>query len=526
MAYAPNLRSCTPEGKASMKTGLPPNNGLSAKLVGSELFFHDSAGPQLTDIQFEALAQGAATGKSLLVVAPTSSGKTNVGLAGLVSWIEAGQLTRRKAVYLTTHRALARQKFNDFKSLLMNVSGLESREIILTTGDGTVDAAGNSGGDPSDATVIIATYEKYLGLLSGAGIPEDLGHICFVCDELQIINDRTRGEVIEVLLTVLRRAKYGQLIGLSAVIAPNDAKALAEWLHATLVRTTHREVPISYELRTANQTLVVSTDRPDQVRPLPGARSLSTIDILDELMESPDETTPIAVFCMRRRDVFDLAKAWARRLQIPEGSPDQIPPDFVELTSAAEDLALYTPHKFAYHTADLIEPERAYVERHLDQNDLTVVFSTTTLAMGLNYSFKTVIFDRWRRYNFQRRQEEPISRSEFHNIAGRAGRLGKAEQGRVIFTAQQRIWERPGGVYLELGDFESYSARLNPEKFDHVLLQLISSGLATTRDELRAFLQGTFSAQAEIEANAHQEELWQRHIDQSLSRLREWGFIR
>lgn len=249
-----------------MKDTLPPDHGLSHKLLKSTVFSADGVTHSLTDIQYEALAAGVARGKSLVVVAPTSSGKTNVGLGGLISWIEGADLSPRKAIYLTSHRALARQKYNEFVPLLGDLLGMRTEDIVLSTGDGTVDASGQSPSDPADATVLIATYEKYLGLLSGAGVPEDLTHICFVCDELQIINDRHRGEAVEILLTLLRRARFGQLIGLSAVIAPNDAKALSDWLGTQLVRTANREVPITYELRSATQTISVDTDEPQTPR--------------------------------------------------------------------------------------------------------------------------------------------------------------------------------------------------------------------------------------------------------------------
>lgn len=510
-----------------MKTGFPLSHGLSAKLATSSLFGRDREAPTLTDIQYESLVSGVARGVSLLVVAPTSSGKTNVGLAALASWLEAGDLMPRKAVYLTSHRALARQKFNEFVPFFKAAAGLKDLEMVVATGDGTLDATGQVPSDLNEATLIVATYEKYLGLLAGGGIQEDLSHVCFVCDELQVINDRHRGEAIEILLTMLRRARYGQIVGLSAVIAASDAKILGEWLGATLVSTSNREVPIRYELRTVDQTLVVSTDRPEDVQTRPRNPNLSTIEILQELVRnSSDEATPIAVFCMRRRDVFDLSKAWARLVGVPEGGPEEIPPDFGEMTASAEDLACYVPFRFAFHTADLVEAERAYVETRLDKNELAVVFSTTTLAMGLNYSFKTVIFDRWRRYNFARRQDEPIARAEFHNIAGRAGRLSLAEEGRVIFATNDSRWERVAAQYLNLTQFEPYEPRLNPENFEHIALQLVSSGIARTRDELLSFLQGTLSAKAALDVDAKQQDVWATHVDRALSRLTEWGFIR
>ena len=69
----------------------------------------------------------------------------------------------------------------------------------------------------------------------------------------------------------------------------------------------------------------------------------------------------------------------------------RLQPDlFDEPTAISEALAVYMPHGFAMHTADLIEGERALVEKALDKDTLSVVFATTTLAQGLNYSFKTV----------------------------------------------------------------------------------------------------------------------------------------
>ena len=123
---------------------------------------------------------------------------------------------------------------------------------------------------------------------------------------------------------------------------------------------------------------------------------------------------------------------------------ESLQPDlFDEPTILSEALAIYMPNGFAMHTADLIEGERSLVEHALDEDKLAVVFATTTLAQGLNYSFKTVIFDAWSRYNFPRRQYEPIRRSDFHNIAGRAGRLGKMN---LITTQAKRNLSSRSGI--------------------------------------------------------------------------------
>jgi helicase len=78
----------------------------------------------------------------------------------------------------------------------------------------------------------------------------------------------------------------------------------------------------------------------------------------------------------------------------------------------------------AYHNAELSEDERELVEARLAAGDIDVVFSTTTLAAGVNFPLGSAIFNSWKRFNIERRTREPINRAEFQNMAGRVGRMG------------------------------------------------------------------------------------------------------
>lgn len=101
-----------------MQYELPADHGMSQTIrENKKLVFFEESGSRvaLTDIQHAALENGVARGVSLLVVAPTSTGKTQIGLWALLAGLER----RMSAVYLVTHRALARQKFEDFAELLI-----------------------------------------------------------------------------------------------------------------------------------------------------------------------------------------------------------------------------------------------------------------------------------------------------------------------------------------------------------------------------------------------------------------------
>jgi helicase len=246
-----------------MKTSLPSNHGLpSALLARPEFLFRHNGEPSLTDVQWEALNTGIGRGESLLVLAPTSTGKTQIGIWAFASWLFA-HTPRRRAVYLVTHRSLANQKFEEFRRILHEPLDIgSSSRLVLATGDRQVDTNGVQVSEPLRATLLVATYEKYLGLLCGSGIPTDLHDTCLVADEIQILGDKVRGVNIEVLLTLVRQATPGQFIGLSAVLSKDDGHALADWLQLQLVRVSHREKHLHYECRTPSKRLSFRTENP------------------------------------------------------------------------------------------------------------------------------------------------------------------------------------------------------------------------------------------------------------------------
>jgi helicase len=222
-----------------LKQSLPSDHGLSEAIRAIKALLPESEGlPSLTAIQFEALSGGVANGKSLLVCAPTSTGKTLIGWWAIASAIEKGG----RAIYLVSHRALAKQKFEEAQRLFLEpMLGSDRSEIVCATGDGVEDASGRKTSAPLSATILIATYEKFLGCMSVGGPPRDLTDTTFVCDEVQLVGDRHRGQNVELLLTLMRRAGWRQLVGLSAVLSEQDAKDLADWLGVKLLRNPNRE---------------------------------------------------------------------------------------------------------------------------------------------------------------------------------------------------------------------------------------------------------------------------------------------
>lgn len=84
-----------------MREGLPEGHGLAQEVVCDPSLVPVAGGQALlTDVQYEALAVGVARGESAIISAPTSTGKTLIGL-----WtIAAAVLEGHRAVYLVSHR--------------------------------------------------------------------------------------------------------------------------------------------------------------------------------------------------------------------------------------------------------------------------------------------------------------------------------------------------------------------------------------------------------------------------------------
>lgn len=509
-----------------MKFELPADHGLSGSLQKHLLFRNEDGNPALTDVQYEALAAGVARGESLLVVSPTSTGKTQIALWAIANSLEHGSNT----VYLVTHRALAKQKFEDFKSQLLQpyLAG-NPTSLVVATGDYVEDVTGDAPSDPLRAPLLVATYEKYLALLSAGGVPRDMKNTVIVCDEIQLIGDEHRGQNVEVLLTLLRNAGWKQFVGLSAVLQPRDASDLADWLGVQLVVQQTREKHLRYECWTTGRMLSVSSEHPEQVndtRSLPKDTELNAISALISLLNEKSPPLPIIVFCMKKQDTYDLAKRFVETFH--KGAKGQMSLAFDGLpeTSANTFLASVLEHRVASHNADLMDEERHIVEQRLLDGRLDVVFATSTLAAGVNFPLGAAIFADWARWDFDRRGPVPIEASEFHNMAGRVGRMGFAHQnGRVIFFAPTPNQVSVASRYLALGELPAIEPRVQPERFNQLALQLVASGLCSTRPEVERLVCTTFSALREEDRNTNAFAQWPGRLKVAVDQLKAAGFL-
>ncbi len=501
-----------------MKASLPEHHSLSEYILARpELLPRNNGDPSITDIQFEALESGVARGESVLVSAPTSTGKTLIGWWTIAGAIEAG----KTAVYLVSHRALAKQKFEEAQRLFLDgYLGGDRSAIVCATGDSVEDAAGRKTNAPLAATILIATYEKFLGTLSVGGPPRDLTNVCFVADEVQLVGDKHRGQNAELLLTLMRRAHWGQFVGLSAVLGEKDSVALAEWLGVRLVRNPAREKALTIECRTPTTTYSVSAGPGfEGVEQQTGTRPNQEVHrVVTELLQQ--QRSPVIVFCMRVDDTFEMANAWAQRL--PPAPPLVLPPGLDMEGNLREALSKRT----AYHNAELTEDERIFVEERIAAGHVDVVFATSTLAAGVNFPLGSAVFASWVRWNSDRRTHEPISRAEFQNMAGRVGRMGQAgDTGYAILTAAAPLEIRQARQLIDLSAEEPLGYGISPDDFGNLTLQIFAGKLCDSREDAFDLIGSTLTAARELARNRAGIDHWRDRLFSNIDRLVDTGCL-
>ncbi|MBD3354477.1 DEAD/DEAH box helicase [Candidatus Woesearchaeota archaeon] len=180
--------------------------------------------------QEKAIKKGLLDRKNLLVCTPTASGKTLVAEMAMIKNILD---EKKKAIYIVPLKALANEKFKEFKKKY----GLYIK-VALSIGD--LDSA-----DPylEQYDLIVCTAEKLDSLIRHHA--PWLGKVgTVIIDEIHLMDSPGRGPTLEILITILRELLENkiQLIGLSATIG--NPKELSEWLDANLIIDNWRPVKL------------------------------------------------------------------------------------------------------------------------------------------------------------------------------------------------------------------------------------------------------------------------------------------
>lgn len=394
-------------------------------------------------------SQRDAINKSLLDIAasvtvvemPTSAGKTLLAEFNIIVTKALNQDS--KIVYVVPSRALVNQVYYDLKS---DFDGL-GFSIEKTSSAIEI--------DPSEEAllkenidILISTPEK-LDLLIRRNHESVQDVALFVVDEAHMIQNRSRGTRLELLLAILKRERPNAKFMFLSPFLKESADVIANWIAGSKVKQ-----PIKVNWRPAEKLLVgiqqkgnfkkfAQTLLPSAYSYLAQEKEMAYVDLDFEPTGKPREKyiafaarrygavgKSVLFLCRGPGSVDERAKYLFGTL--PEepvsGLIDLVRKFIIDEVGRETVLTEVLKKRIALHHAGLSDETKLLIEHLIREKEIRYIFATSTLAEGVNFPVSAVYFD-----SYQKGTGNTLSTSDFWNIAGRAGRTMVDSYGKLIF---------------------------------------------------------------------------------------------
>ncbi len=394
-------------------------------------------------------------GRSVLVAAPTGSGKTVVGEFAAHLALAAGT----KCFYTTPIKALSNQKYHDL------VERYGPARVGLLTGDNSING---------EAPLVVMTTEVLRNMIyAGSRTLDQLGHV--VMDEVHYLADRYRGAVWEEVLIQLHARV--SVVALSATVS--NAEEFGAWIEAVrgpteVVVEEHRPVPLwqhvllgprLHDLFIDDAQTVVNPELVRQARddarfekvaaPRPrrgghrprGHRGPPRFEVIDRLDSA--HLLPAITFifsragcdaavqqCMAAGIRLTTAQERAEIRETVARRCANLPPDDLAVLGYDEWLEGLARGVAAHH-AGLLPTFKEVVEELFQRGLVRAVFATETLALGINMPARTVVLEKLVKWNGEMHAD--VSPGEYTQLTGRAGRRGIDVEGHAVVVWHQGL---------------------------------------------------------------------------------------
>ena len=386
----------------------------------------DSGIIELYPPQEEAVKAGALDGRNLVLASPTASGKTLVAeLCALKRILEKDG----KVLYLTPLRALANEKYADFKKYA-NIKKKSGRRINVGISTGDFDSS-----DPwlERYDVIVTTNEKADSLLRHRSKWMDEISLV-IADEVHLLNDSERGPTLEVVLARLMQINPDtQLLALSATV--KNAEEAAEWLKAESITTEWRPVVLKEGVLLQNEAQF----KDGSALKIEKHGANPAINLALHTIKTGGQAL---IFGSTRKSSVSLAQKAASEVDALLSKPlkrslARLAEEVVvagERTRISDSLAELVKRGTAFHHAGLGGAHRRLVENAFRDGKIKVLTATPTLAFGVNLPARMVVIHDYRRYE-PGYGYYPISVLEYKQMCGRAGRPRYDKFGESVLIA-------------------------------------------------------------------------------------------
>jgi replicative superfamily II helicase len=460
---------------------------------------------EFNEMQREAVPALLHSDANVVASAPTGSGKTALAELAICQTLEAGGT----ALFVAPLRALTNEKEDEwerFEDL--------GYSVYVVTGERDLNPR-----RAERADVLVMTPEKADSATRKHDSPRysfvtDVD--CVVIDEVHLLDSEKRGSVLEVVVSRLRRLCDPRVVALSATMPNIDD--VAAWLDATPETTfefgdEYRPVDLHADVRTYKHG-----DNPfaDKYR-----RLFTALDLAEPHLREDGQAL---VFVSSRQDTVQAAKKTRDEIgerDIPVGSRGDY-----EFHTAAEELDNSTLRKsvldgVAFHHAGLSTHDKNLVEQWFREGKIRVLFSTSTLAWGVNLPARCVVI-RDTKLHDPLEGEVDMSPLDVLQMLGRAGRPGYDDVGYGWIVCDDADADKYRTLLREGKEIES---RLAGNLAEHLNAE-IAMGTIRGLGDVMDWLETTFYYQrAQSEPEAYDFRNLRDRVRDTLDSLVEDGFV-
>ncbi|WP_299335367.1 DEAD/DEAH box helicase [Haloplanus sp.] len=456
-------------------------------------------------MQREALPVLVETDHNVVASAPTASGKTALAELAICKTLRENGT----ALFIAPMRALTNEKESEWERFEeMGYS------VYVVTGERDLNPR-----RARHADVLVMTPEK----VDSATRKHDSRRYdfvtdvdCCVIDEVHLLDSERRGGVLEVTVSRLRRLCAPRFVALSATM-PN-VEDVAAWLDAPPEATfafgdDYRPVDLQTGVKTYSHG---ENSFADKYR-----RLYRALDLAEPHVREDGQAL---VFVASRQDAVSAAAKTRDELaerDVPVDSRGDY--DFhQEATELSDDgLGQAVLDGVAFHHAGLSKADRDRIETWFREGKIAILFSTSTLAWGVNLPARCVIV-RDTKYHDPLEGEVDISPLDLLQMLGRAGRPGYDDVGYGWVVCDRSDADRYRRLLQEGTEIESnlaadLDAHLNAE---------IAMGTVDDLDDVLSWLETTYYyVRAAAEPAAYDFEGLRGRVRDTLEALVDRGFV-